>query len=63
MPRPNAAWRLTARSMHDVVGVLEDLGVAVGGRERQQHPVARATSGSPPNSVSSATSRAIVTGA
>ena len=40
MPRPNAAWRFSARSMTTSSASLERRRVAVGGRERQQHPVA-----------------------
>ena len=40
MPRPNAAWRFSARSSTTWSASLEDLGVAVGGREGQQDPVA-----------------------
>ena len=40
MPSPNAAWRFSTRSMRHLVGVGEHLRIAVGGRERQQQPVA-----------------------
>ena len=46
MPSPNAAWRFSSPSMHDLVGPLEQLGIAVGGRERQQHPLVAPSSGS-----------------
>ena len=39
MPRPKAAWRFSARSMTTSSASLEELRVAVGGREGQQHPV------------------------
>ena len=39
MPSPNAAWRFSSRSTMNVSGSSNLLRVAVGGRERQQHPV------------------------
>ena len=39
MPSPNAAWRFTSRSMMTSSALVERAGVAVGGGERQQHPV------------------------
>jgi hypothetical protein len=40
MPRPKARWRLLLAVDHELVGPVEGLGVAVGGREGEQHPVA-----------------------
>ena len=40
MPRPKATWRLRWRSITNSSASLERLGVAVGGGEGEQHPVA-----------------------
>ena len=39
MPRPNAAWRLTSRSISTSSARSNSAGIEVGCRERQQHPV------------------------
>ena len=47
----------------DLVGAVEELGVAVGGRERQQHPLVGLHRAAVEVVSSLATMRAIVTGA
>ena len=39
MPSPNAAWRFSCAVDDERVGILELVRIAVGRRERQQHPV------------------------
>ena len=40
MPEPKATWRFAWPIEDDLVGAVEDLGVAVGRGEAEEHPVA-----------------------